>query len=138
MKFWFKFRTLFRREKLDADMSEEMRAHLEMQTQANRAAGMSPDEARYAAQRQFGGVEQLKEQVRDRRGGIWLEQLYRDLRLAVRSLRRTPSFTITSVATLALGLALVASTFAVINAYLLRAMPFPAAQRLHHVIYAPV
>src|SRR5215216_4293815 len=126
MKLLRQLRALFRKKKLDAEMAEEMRAHLEMQAEQNRSEGMSPEEARYAARRQFGGVEQIKEATRDQRGVPWLEHLLRDLRLAVRSLRRTPGFTITAITTLALGLALVAMTMAVVNAYLLRSMPFPA------------
>ncbi|MEO6569598.1 MAG: permease prefix domain 1-containing protein [Opitutaceae bacterium] len=65
MSFRSRFTALFRKQKLDAEMSEEMRVHLEMQTHANRAAGMSSEEARYAARRQFGGVEQFKERARE-------------------------------------------------------------------------
>src|SRR4030095_3749186 len=67
---------LFRREKLDAEMSEEIRAHLELQTVENLARGLPPNEARYAARRSFGGVEQIKEHCRDERvrGFVWLEQ----------------------------------------------------------------
>jgi hypothetical protein len=65
-----KLRALFRKEKLDSEMSEELRLHLELQTRENIACGMLPDEARYAAQRSFGGVEQIKERARDERAGV--------------------------------------------------------------------
>ena len=68
MRIWPKLKALLSREQLEADMTEELRAHLEMQEAANRAAGMSAEEARYAARRQFGGVDQIKEQARDQRG----------------------------------------------------------------------
>jgi len=87
-----RLRALFQKEKLDAEMSEELRAHLEMQEAANRAAGMNADEAHYAARRQFGGVDQIKEQARDQRGWVWLELRLKEFRFAVRSLRRAPGF----------------------------------------------
>ena len=75
----------------------------------------------------------------EKRGGLaWIEDFWRDLQLAARALLRSPGFALTAIATLTLGLALVASTVAVVNAYLIRSMPYPAADRLHHVIYAPV
>src|ERR1043166_6624793 len=75
-----RLRSLFRKEKLDAEMSEEMRLHLERRTDENIAAGMTPEEARYAALRKFGGVEQAKELARDNRGWMWLDHLARDTR----------------------------------------------------------
>ena len=100
MTFLRRLRALFRKDALDREMSDEMRAHLEIQTDKNLAAGMPPDEARFAALRQFGGVEQIKEQVRDERGLPWLEHLVRDLRFSLRSLRRSPAFSAAVVATL--------------------------------------
>ena len=87
MSLFRQLRAFFRRNKLDADMAEEMRTHLELQTAENEKRGMSSDEARYAAQRSFGGVEQMKERCRDEWSIPWLEHGWRDLRFAVRSLR---------------------------------------------------
>src|SRR4051812_2695775 len=121
-----KLRALFRREKLEREMSEEMRAHLELQTQQNVARGMSADEARYAARRTFGGVEQLKEQCRDerRRGWVWLEHLAQDLRYAGGSLRRNPVFTATAVLTLVLGLGATTTIFTLVDAVLWQPPPY--------------
>lgn len=88
-----RLRGLFRKDKLDAEMAEEMRAHLEMQAERHRAASLSPDEAHFAALRAFGGVEQIKERCRDQRGWGWLEQGWGDLRQGGRQLARTPGFT---------------------------------------------
>ena len=86
-QIFFRLQPLFRRRQIEAEMSEEMRVHLEMATEANVAAGMSPAEARYAARREFGGVEQVKEAYRDERGLRWLEDGLRDLRFGARMLR---------------------------------------------------
>lgn len=67
-----RLRSLFRRRRFETEMAEEMRVHLELQAAANRAAGMDPDEAKYAARRQFGGVDQVKEIARAQRAGVWL------------------------------------------------------------------
>ena len=127
-----KLRALLRPEKLDAEMSEELRAHLDLQTAENIARGMSPEEAHIAALRSFGGVEQLKERCRDERarGFVWLEQLRQDLRYAARSLRRNPGFAATIIVTLTLGIGANAAIFSVVNAVLLEPLPFADVGRL--------
>jgi hypothetical protein len=79
---------LVRKEKLDLEMAEEMRLHLELRTQANINAGMSPEEARRAARRRFGGVDQIQETCRDQRGVTWIEHLCQEIRYALRTLAR--------------------------------------------------
>ncbi|HUL53661.1 MAG TPA: ABC transporter permease, partial [Opitutaceae bacterium] len=120
-----RLRSLFRRNRLEAEMADELRAHLEMQEAANRAAGMSADEARYAARRQFGGVDQIKETARDQRGWVWLEQLGKDFQLAGRTLRKSPGFTAVAVSLLSLGIGANSAFFSLFKAHALA--PFPYA-----------
>lgn len=84
---------MFSRRRHEREMAEEMEAHLDGLTERNIAQAMSTDEAWYAAQRSFGGVEQIKERARDVRHFVWLEEWGRDLRFGVRSLRQTSGFT---------------------------------------------
>ena len=70
----FRVKALFSKTQLDTELSEEIRIHVEMATEANVAAGKSPQEARNAALREFGGMEQIKERTRDERGWVWVEQ----------------------------------------------------------------
>lgn len=111
-------------------MAAEMRAHLEMQEMANRAAGMSADEAHYAARRQFGGVDQIKETARDQRGWVALEQTLRDVRHAWRMLRRNPGFTAAAVSSLALCLGANATIFSMLYGLVIRPLPFQEAGQL--------
>jgi predicted permease len=135
---WFQkirvqFRALFQKEKLDTQMDEEMQSHLEMQTRENIEAGMNPEEARYAARRQFGWVESIKDTCRDQREGFvtrHLSLLTLDIRHCVRGLRKNPGFTAVAVLTLALCLGANLAIFAVIDTVLLRPLPFPDPDRL--------
>jgi predicted permease len=115
---------------LERDMAEEMRLHIEHLTRANAANGLSPDEARHAAQRQFGGADQIKEQCRDGMGWRLIEVTFRDLRFGARSLRKSPGFSLTAVLTLALCVGANTAIFSVIYALLLRPLPFPTPSRI--------
>src|SRR5688572_10941460 len=130
MKF---LRDFFRRRALEADMTEEMRLHLEQRTRENVAAGMPPDEARYAALRKFGGVEQAKERARAQRGLPFLEQLVADVRFASRTLRKHPGFTAVAVLTLAIGIGANTALFTAVNTVLLRPLPAQDPARLAYV-----
>ena len=126
----FRLVALFRRKQFEAEMAEEMRSHLEFEAAARRAQGEPDGEARYAAQRAFGGVEQAKERAREQWSLLWLEQIMQDLRQALRSLRRNPGFTGTIVGTLALAIGANAIIFSLVNAVLLAPLPYTDADRL--------
>ena len=111
-------------------MSEEIRQHLAALTERNLAQGMSPDEARQAAERLFGHVEGVKEQCRDLRGLPWLESLLRDFRYGVRLLRGQPGFAAAAIVTLALGLGTSTTIFSIVHAVILRPLPYPDPGRL--------
>jgi predicted permease len=113
-------------QRLDA----ELRDHFEREVAARMQAGASEAEARRATRLAFGGLEQVKEAVRDVRPGLWLEQLGQDLRHGARALRRSPGFTATVALTLALAIAANAAIFQLVNAVLLRPLPVPEPQRL--------
>ena len=130
MRLWHRFRALFSRSRHEREMAEEMQAHLDGLAERNVAAGMSPEEARFAALRAFGGVEQIKERARDERRLLWIEQLAQDLRYAVRSLARSPAFTLTAVLTLALGIGVNAGLFSLFNMIALKSLPVKDPDRL--------
>ena len=121
---------LFRRRRMERSMAEEMQAHIEVLTEANIAAGMSPDEARHAAQRRFGGADQLKERCRDQRGFVWLEQVVKDAGFAVRSLGRARGFTLTVLAVLVLGAGVATMVFDLTAWILVFDQPYPHPEQL--------
>ena len=123
-------RALFRKEELDQEHSEEQAFHLGKLIEQNIAAGMSAEEARYAALRSFGGVEQVKEECRDAWGVRFIESLLQDLRFGLRLLTKNPGFTAVAVITLALGIGAATAVFSVVDRVLFRSLPYPEADRL--------
>ena len=111
-------------------MADEIRMHLELRTERNIAAGMTRDEAREAALRSFGGVEQIKERVREQRVGAWIDEVIRNLRIALRVLRKDTMFATLAILTMALCVGANTAIFSVIYALMLRPLPFPAQGRV--------
>src|ERR1035437_1384381 len=132
-ELWRRLRTLFRRDRFDRDLAEEMQSHVEMQAQENRANGMDSAEARNAARRKFGNVTALKETSREAWGWRALDELARDLRLALRTLRRGPGFAAVAVITLALGIGLNMAVFALVYKVVLRPVAYRDVGRLMDV-----
>ena len=131
MKFLRQFRSLFRKDKLDVEMTAEMQAHVDMQTECNVAAGMKPEDARYAALRQFGNVAKVQEECREQRGWLWLEQVGQDMGYAGRQMAKAPGFTATVIMTLGLGIGACAIVFTAINGTLLHPL---AGDRANHEV----
>ena len=121
---------LFFRRRHEEGLADEIAAHLELLAAEYRGRGLSADDARAAARREFGGIDQIKERVRDERGFVWLDVLRQDLRYAVRSLLQAPAFTLAAVSTLALGIGATTAIFSVANAALLRPLPYPHSEDL--------
>src|SRR4051812_11037506 len=124
------FQTLRRRDRFEDAMAAEMRFHVERYTEDLVLSGVPPAEAARRARREFGSLDNVKEDCREARGLRPFDELRRDLRYAARLLRKTPGFTVTALATLALCLGANLTIFAVVDAVLLRPLPFPAAGQL--------
>ena len=129
-RFLVRLAAVITRRKDEARLREEIEEHLAQQTAENLRAGMQPDAARRQAVLKFGAVEAVKESYRDQRGVPFVENLIRDIRHALKGLRRTPGFTVVAVLTLALGIAVTNTVFSIINIVIIRDVPFDQPDRL--------
>jgi predicted permease len=121
---------VFRRKLLDRDLDEELQAYLELVSAEKMRKGVSPEEAYRDARRDTGGVEQIKESVRDVRAGVWLDGLVQDLRYGVRTLTKNPAFTLIAMATLALGIGANTAMFSLLDQVVLRLLPVRDPERV--------
>ena len=134
-RFVAKFANLFRGRQAERELAREIDSHLGLLQQEFEGRGLSPEEARLAAKRSYGGVEQSKEMQREERSFPWIEHGFRDLRYGCRSLLRTPGFTAIAVLTLALGVGANTATFSVVNAVLLQPLDYKDADRLITILH---
>lgn len=123
-------RAFFHRKELDEDLDDELRSHVEFAIEENCRHGMSEEEARTAAFREFGGVTQIREEYRVQRSFPFLEALLNDVRYALRQLRRAPGFAATAILTLAVGIGANVVTFSVVNGIILRPLDVPHPENL--------
>ena len=126
-------RNVFSSKRVDADLDHEVRSHLEMLTEENIRAGMTPEEAQRAARIELGGIEQVKEQVREERIGNWLQSVSADCRFALRQLRKSRAFTTVGILTLALGIGANAVIFSLVSTFLLRPLPILHPEQIYAI-----
>ena len=137
LESWLSWFPWYRRQARDADLARELRDHLDLEADEQKAAGLSPKEAAHAAHRALGNTLNIEEDVREAWGLQWLETLVQDIRYGLRTLRKSPGFTAVAVITLALGIGSVAAIFSIADTSLLNPLPFPHSERLvsvHEVV----
>lgn len=130
MSLFSRITSLFRSHRVDQDIEEELRSHLEMRSQDNLSSGMSKEDAELDALRRFGNAALIQESTRAQRIVLWLETVLQDAHFGLRTLRRSPGFTIVAVLTVALTIGATAAVFTVINSVLLRPLPYGSPNRL--------
>src|SRR5438445_12506262 len=129
-RLWMRLRATIGSGHCDRDFGDELESILQMHVEDNLRRGMTPEEARRQAHIGLGGVEQVQQVARDRRGLPWLEVFGRDLRYAARTLLRTPGFAAVAMLVMAIGIGASVFLFTVIHFVLLRPLPFPHPDRL--------
>ena len=132
-RFLAQIANLFRGRAAEREMSREIESHLALLAENFRARGLPPLEAKLAAQRSYGGVEQAKELHREARSLVWLEHMAKDVRYGVRNLARAPSFTAVAVLTLALGIGANTAIFTIVHGVLLRPLDYPKPDQLMYL-----
>ncbi|HEY6291648.1 MAG TPA: ABC transporter permease [Terriglobia bacterium] len=125
-----RLRSLFRKSSVEQELSDELRLHLERLVEENMARGVAPEEARYAALRELGGPDQIKEECRDMRRVNYIDNFLQDVRYGLRQLRRSPGITTVAVFSLALGIGANTAIFSLMNAVMLRDLPVHDPGRL--------
>jgi predicted permease len=130
---WSRVGGMLRRRALDRELDEELRSHLEMAAEENRQRGMSEEEARRAALRDFGGVTQVRETVRIREGVLFVENLRRDFGYALRQMRKSPGFAAVTALILTLGIGINTAIFSVVHHILMEPLPFPEPGQLYAI-----
>src|SRR5215467_11005532 len=130
MSLFSRIASVFRSQKLDQELDEELRSHLEMRAEDNMRAGMPAEEAQLEARRRFGNPALIKESTRAQRIVLWLESVLQDARFGLRMLRRSRSFTVVAVLTVALTIGATTAVFAVVHSVLLRPLPYETPDRL--------
>jgi len=132
---WLRAKALFKRRQLDRDLEDELRFHLAMREEKLKAAGVNPEEARYATRRRFGNSFSLKEVCREMWTFAWLEDFGQDVRYTLRAMRKNPGFTAVVLVTLALGVGASTAVFSVVDPLLFRPLPYPKDDQLVSVGY---
>ena len=134
MKLWSRIasalRNLFRKRQVESQLDDEVHAYVDMLVEEKIAAGMSASEARRTALMDLGGIEQVKQAVRDHRAGTDLEILWLDVRFGFRQVRRNPGFTWTAIVTLALSIGANTAIFSIVNALMLKSLPYSQPERM--------
>jgi predicted permease len=131
-----RLRSLLANKRAEEDLAREVASHLTLLSDDFERRGMSPEEARLAARRAYGGAEQAKQAHRDERTVLWIEQTMQDLRYGLRTLSRSPGFTTTAVLTLAVGIGACTAVFSLVDAVLIRSLPYGDPNRLVY-LYTP-